>query len=102
MNAVRRILLVFVICVLAVGYLYQHSYSVRLTRNLSRLETQRQLLAEQLDGVDAEIVRLSAFARMESIWVAQGRPAAPGDQVAMTDGQVVAMAKPTGADAAAH
>ena len=102
MNTVRRILLVFVICVLAVGYLYQHSYSVRLTRNLSRLETQRQLLAEQLDGVDAEIVRLSAFARMESLWVAQGQPAAPGDRVAMTEGQVVAMAKQTGADAAAH
>jgi hypothetical protein len=102
MNTVRRILLVFVICVLAVGYLYQHSYSVKLTRNLSRLETQRQLLAEQLDGVDAAIVRLSAFARMESLWVAQGRPAAPGDQMAMTEGQVVAMARQPGADAAAH
>jgi hypothetical protein len=102
MNTVRRILLVFVICVLAVGYLYQHSYSVKLTRNLSRLETQRQLLAEQLDGVDAAIVRLSAFARMESLWVAQGRPAAPGDQMVSTEGQMVAMAKQPGADAAAH
>jgi hypothetical protein len=102
MNTVRRILLVFVICVLAVGYLYQHSYSVKLTRNLSRLETQRQLLAEQLDGVDAAIVRLSAFARMESLWVAQGRPAAPGDQIGSTEEQVVAMAKQPGADAAAH
>jgi hypothetical protein len=102
MNTVRRILLVFVICVLAVGYLYQHSYSVKLTRNLSRLETQRQLLAEQLDGVDAAIVRLSAFARMESLWVAQGRPAAPGDQMVRTEGQMVAMAKQPGADAAAH
>jgi hypothetical protein len=101
-TTVRRILLVFVLCVLAVGYLYQHSYSVKLTRNLSRLETQRQLLAEQLDGVDAEIVRLSTFARMESLWVAQGRPAAPGDQMTMTEGQVVAMAKQPGADAAAH
>jgi hypothetical protein len=102
MNTVRRILLVFVICVLAVGYLYQHSYSVKLTRNLSRLETQRQLLAEQLDGVDAAIVRLSAFARMESLWVAQGRPAAPGDQMVSTERQMVAMAKQPGADAAAH
>jgi len=102
MNTVRRILLVFVICVLAVGYLYQHSYSVRLTRNLSRLETQRQLLAEQLDGVDAEIVRLSAFARMESLWVAQGRLSAPGDRMVMAEGQTVAMARQPGADAAAH
>jgi hypothetical protein len=102
MTMLRRILLVFVLCVLAVAYLYQHSYSVRLTRNLSRLETQRQLLTEQLDGVDAEIVRLSAFTRMESLWVAQGRPVAPGDQMVIVDGQVVAMVKQPGADAAAH
>jgi hypothetical protein len=75
---------------------------VRLTRSLSRLETQRQLLAEELDGVYAEIVRLSAFARMESLWVAQGRPAAPGDQMVIADGQMVALARIPGADAAAH
>ena len=102
MSMVRRILLVFVLCVLAVAYLYQHSYSVKLTRNLSRLETQRLLLAEQLEGVDAEIVRLSAFTRMESLWVAQGRPAVPGDPMVVVDGQAVAMAKHPGADAAAH
>ena len=102
MTAARRILLVFVICALAVAYLYQHSYSVRLTSTLSRLETQRQLLAEQLEGVDAEIVRLSAFARMESLWVAEGRPTAPPDQMTTPEGQVVAMAKHTGADATAH
>jgi hypothetical protein len=102
MTMLRRILLVFVLCVLAVAYLYQYSYSVRLTRNLSRLETQRQLLTEQLDGVDAEVVRLSAFTRMESLWVAQGRPAVPGDQMVIVDGQVVAMTKQPGADAAAH
>jgi len=102
MTMIRRILLVFVLCVLAVAYLYQHSYSVKLTRNLSRLETRRQLLAEQLDGVDAEIVRLSAFARMDSLWVAHGRPAAPGDQMVIAQGQVVAMARQPGADAAAR
>jgi len=102
MATVRRILLVFVLCALAVAYLYQHSYSVRLTSTLSRLETQRQLLAEQLEGVDAETVRLSAFARMESLWVAQGRPAAPGDQMVIVDGQAVAMARQLGANATAH
>lgn len=102
MTTIRRLLLVFVICVLAVAYLYQHSYSVRLTRNLSRLETERQLLAERLDGVGAEIVTLSGFVRMESLWVAQGRPAAPADPMVTLDGQVVAMAKNPGADAAAR
>ena len=102
MTMVRRILLVFVLFVLAVAYLYQHSFSVKLTSNLSRLETQRQLLAEQLDGVDAEIVRLSAFTRMESLWVAQGRPAAPVNRLGPTDGQPVALAQHPGADEAAH
>ena len=102
MNTVRRILLVFVLCSLAVAYLYQHSYSVKLTRSLSRLETERQLLAEKLEGVDAEVVRLSGFARMESLWVAQGRPAAPTDQIVVIDGQAVAMAQQPAADATAH
>ena len=100
MNTARRILLVFVICVLAVGYLYQHSYSVRLTRNLSRLETQRQLLAEALDGVNADIVRLASFVRMDSLWVAQGRLPAPGQYTVV--GQAVAMSRRSGSDAAAH
>ena len=102
MNMVRRILLVFVLFVLAVGYLYQHSYSMRLTRSLSRLETERQLLAESLDAVNAEVVRLSGFARMESLWVAQGRPAAPADQPGPVEGQTVALSGHAGADEAAH
>jgi len=102
MTMVRRILLAFALCVLAVAYLYQHSYSVRLTRSLSRLETERQLLVEKLEGVDAEIVTLSGFARMESLWVAQGRPPAPGDRMVIGDGQAVAMAAQPGADATAH
>jgi len=102
MSTVRRILLVFVLCVLAVAYLYQHNYSMRLTRSLSRLETERQLLAEKLDSVDADIVKLSSFARMESLWIAEGRPAAPVDRLGPTDGQPVALVQHPGADEAAH
>ena len=102
MSTVRRILLVFVLCVLAVAYLYQHNYSMKLTRNLSRLETQRQLLAEKLDGLNAEIIRLSSFARMESLWIAQGRPAAPADRLGPNDGQPVALVQHAGANEAAH
>jgi len=102
MSMVRRMLLVFVLCVLAVAYLYQHSYSTRLTRSLSRLETERQLLAESLDGVNAEVVTLSGFARMESLWVAQGRPAMPPDRLDPVDGQSVALAQHAGADEAIH
>jgi len=102
MTTMRRILLVFVICLLAVVYLYQHSCSVKLTRNLSRLETERQLLAERLERVDAEIVTLSGFARMESLWVVQGRPAAPADRTNVVDEQLAVVAKHAGVDAAAR
>lgn len=102
MSTARRILLVFVICVLAVAYLYQHSYSLKLTRNLTRLETQRQLLSERLDGVNADIVGLSGFVRMESLWVAQGRLPAPVDRQYPVAGQTVAMAKHPGMDATAR
>lgn len=102
MNTMRPILLVFVLCVLAVAYLYQHSYSVKLTRNLSRLETRRQLLSEKLDEVNADIVRLSGFTRMESLWVAQGRLPAPLDQRHLSSGQAVAVAGHPGVDAPAH
>jgi hypothetical protein len=99
---VRRILLVFVLCVLAVAYLYQYSYSMKLTRNLSRLETERQLLAEKLDRVEVEIVQLSSFVRMESLWTAQGRPMAPADRLGPVAGQSVALVRHPGADEAAH
>jgi len=102
MSMVRRILLVFVLCVLAVAYLYQHNCSMKLTRNLSRLETERQLLAEKLDSVDADIVKLSSFARMESLWIAQGRPTAPADRLGPVDGQPVALVRHTRADEAVH
>jgi len=93
MNTARRILLVFVLCVLAIVYLYQHSYSTRLTRNLSRLETEKQLLREKLDSLDADVVKLSSFARMESLWTAQGRPAAPAEGPGPAEGQPMVLAQ---------
>jgi hypothetical protein len=102
MSTVRRILLVFVLCCLAVAYLYQHDYSMKLTRSLSRLETERQLLAEKLDSVDADVVKLSSFARMESLWIAQGRPVVPAGPLAPIDGQPVALAPHPGVNEAAH
>jgi hypothetical protein len=101
-TTMRRILLVFVICAMAVAYLYQHSCSVKLTRDLSRLETERQLLVERLEGVSAEIVTLSGFARMESLWIVQGCPTAPADRVNVVDEQVAVVTRHPGADAAAR
>ncbi len=102
MSTFRSILLVFVLCALAVAYLYQHSYGMRLTRRLSRLETERQLLAEQLDSIEAEIVQLSSFARLESLWVVQGRPPVPADRLGPIEGQTIASLRHPGTNEAAR
>jgi len=94
----RRLLLVAVLCGLAVVFLSQHSYSNKLTRTLSRLDRQRQLLAERLDSVDAEIVGLSGFARTESLWTAQGRPTASEAALRDTSSQTVVVASRGGRD----
>jgi hypothetical protein len=98
----RRLLLVFVLCVLAVAYLYQYSYSMKLTRNLSRLETEARLLAERLDEVNADIVRLSGFARMESLWTEHGRPVALVALLDRAEGQSMALVRHLGVDEAAR
>jgi hypothetical protein len=83
-RSLGRILLVGVLCGLALAYLYQHNCSLRVTRRLVRLEKERQLLVEQLDRLDVEVVRLSGFARLDSLWTVDGRPggfaSVPADQ----------------------
>jgi hypothetical protein len=86
---------VFLLCGLAVSYLYQHSCSIRLTRRIADMEKQRQLLTEKLEGVDSDVVELSGFARLESLWAAGGRlpvPIEPSDienEVAESEGSDV-------------
>ena len=80
MGTLRRMLLVLVLCGLSIGYLYQHYWSMRLTRRVAQLTKERQLLIETRDRLDVEITRLSGFERLESLWVAAGRPEASGDE----------------------
>lgn len=81
MKTAVRILMLVMLCGLALGYLYQHNCSLRLTRQLSNLEKERRLLAEELDSIDIEIARLSCFGRLESLWIAELPAAAPIDEV---------------------
>ena len=74
MGTLRRMLLVLVLCGLSIGYLYQHYWSMRLTRRVAQLTKERPLLIETRDRLDVEITRLSGFERLESLWVAAGRP----------------------------
>ena len=101
MNTLRMFVFVFLLCGLAVSYLYQHSCSIRLTRRIADLEKQRQLLAEKLEGVDSDVVELSGFARLESLWAAGGRLPAPVEPSAIA-GEAVAAAATSTSDEAAH
>jgi hypothetical protein len=99
MSTLRRILLVLVLCGLALGYLYQHNYSMRLTRRVNDLGKVRQLLAESLDRVSVEVADLSGFERLESLWVAGGRQAAlPGARPDSGSGQAAAVVRHAGQD----
>ncbi|MEO0077810.1 MAG: hypothetical protein ABIK86_02290 [candidate division WOR-3 bacterium] len=68
MSTAGRILGLVLFCVLALAYLYQHDRSVRLTRQLATLATERQLLEDELDSLNVEIAQLTRFERLDSIW----------------------------------
>jgi len=82
MSTLGRIATVIALCGLALGYLYQHNCSMRLARQLSALEKERQLLLEQLDSIDVDIAQLTSFGRMESLWAAEAPAAMPQERVA--------------------
>jgi hypothetical protein len=63
-----RIVGLTLLCGLALTYLYQHDRSIRLTRQLADLATERQLLRDELDSLNVEVVRLTRFERLDSIW----------------------------------
>jgi len=76
--------IVIALCLLALGFLYQHSRSKALTREESALRTRCRLLSEEAESLGVEVVKLTTFARLDSVWVAQGRPgvAPAGDSTA--------------------
>lgn len=71
------LLLAVLASALAIGYLFQHRYNVRLTRQVVMLAKERQLLAESLDVVDVGIARLEDFGRLDSLWMARSGRTAP-------------------------
>lgn len=94
MRSAGAIVLVVALCGIGVLYIMQHTCSLKLAQRIGELEHERELLVQQLDSVEVDIVRLSSFVRLESLWVAQGRlprpsvPAAgaPAGAVAARDG----------------
>lgn len=74
MKTLGRLALMVFLCGVALAYLYQHHWSMRVARELDRLERDRLQLVEETAELRAEVERLSGFARLESIWEAAGRP----------------------------
>ncbi len=66
--------IVVFLCAVALGYLYMHNCSLMLTKEVSNLETERQFKVEKLGRTQAELDRLGGYCRLESLWVAAGRP----------------------------
>lgn len=71
MDSLKRILLILVLCGLALAYLYQHNWSMRLTRRVAELSRQRQSLVEAREQIDVELDQLTSFPRLESLWKSQ-------------------------------
>jgi len=93
MKSLERIAIVVLLCLLALGYLYQHDCSLRLAKQLSMLETERQLLIEELDSIDVDIAHLTSFSRLESLWIAaEPVPEAPVQVGLVGDGKVMVAA----------
>jgi len=86
MRSLRRIALVVFLCGVAIGYLYQHNCSLGTTRELDAALKERRVLVEEAARLRAEVERLMSFGRLESLWVADGRPplTEPATEVALT------------------
>jgi hypothetical protein len=81
MKSVRRIALVVFLCGVALGYLYQHHWSLRTTRELDSVLKERRVMVEEAARLRAEVDGLLSFGRLEAMWVADGRPPLPGPAV---------------------
>ncbi len=87
MSSAGRIVGLILLCGLALAYLYQHDRSVRLTRQLTTLATERQLLKDELDRLDVEIAQLTRFERLDSIWTLVAAEPVRPTMVAIEPGQ---------------
>ncbi|MGB9742201.1 MAG: hypothetical protein ACP5JB_00040 [candidate division WOR-3 bacterium] len=83
----------------ALGYLYLHAVSIRVTRELAKVDTERKLAAERVDVLGVELERMKGFCRLESLWVASqerfvaDRRGEPPAETVRT--QAVVLGKPT-------
>ncbi len=68
--------------VIALAYLYQHSYSIKMTRELMRLETEKKLALERVESINAQLKKLQSFCRLESLYLSGVRSSIPMPAIA--------------------
>ncbi len=66
--------LVFVLCALALGGLWLHNRSLGLAEQVQSLEVRNRDLAQRACSLQAEVNRMAGYSRLDSLWVAAGRP----------------------------
>lgn len=65
----KAVMIMTGLCGIALFYLYLHASSIRLTRELVRLELRERLLLEEIDTLKVAFERLSSFCRLESLYI---------------------------------
>lgn len=63
----KAMAIMIVLCGIALAYLYLHATSIRMTRELLRLETEWRLVTEQVDTLTVTLEQLTGFCRLESL-----------------------------------
>jgi len=78
LKTLLRVGIVVVLCGLALTGLWLHNRSLRLVSRVQALETHHRELSQEACSLRAEVNRLACYSRLESLWVAAGRPAEEG------------------------
>jgi len=73
MRTLLSVGIVVFLCAMSLGSLHLNNVSLDQARRLSVAEKRYRVLEEKRDSLVAEVVLLSGFARMESLWTASGR-----------------------------
>jgi len=84
MKTLLRVGIVVVLCLLALAGLWLHNRSLRLVNRVQTLEACQRELNQEACSLRAEVNRLACYSRLESLWVAAGRP---GPEESQTAGQ---------------
>ncbi len=63
----KAMAIMIVLCCVALAYLYLHATSIRMTRELVRLEMEWRLVTQQVDTLTVTLEHLTNFCRLESL-----------------------------------